>query len=488
MTANEPHDSRPLVMPPVQSSLERLLWSPVSRGQLWLMVPASVTVAVLCAWLLQGMLPHANLSLIFVVTVLVVAGRTGLVPSMLTALVSFFAYNYLFTAPARTLQVQDPTELATLGFFLVTAILVALLGARMRRYVVVATQQAERAAGLNEYSKRLAVAADPPTVADELCATIEKLARVAARVDLSGDVAPDRADPNSTAIELIGAGHAFGLVTVATNDPAVLALVRALCAQSAVVLERIDLGAALDRARVEAETERLRTALLSSVSHDLRTPLASIIGATTSLRELGTTLGADARDELFDMVVHEAERLNRYIQNLLDMARLGQGGLTLERDWTDPDDIVASALLRLHDVLGEVVLVRDIVADPPLLLVHGAMIEQALVNVLENAARHSPPGGRLTLAMYTDGAHLVITVTDQGPGIPECDRERVFETFYSAKRGGAADGTGLGLAISRGFIGAHGGSIVAGSGPDGIGAAFRITLPLPTEAPPPDDD
>lgn len=488
MATNEPLHSRILAMPPDQTPLERLLWSPVSSGRLWLMVPASVTVAVLCAWLLEGRLPHANLSLIFVVPVLVVAGRTGLVPSILTALLSFFAYNYLFTAPERTLRVQDPTDLATLCFFLVTAILVALLGARMRRYVVVATQQAERAAGLNEYSKRLAVAADAPTVAAELCATIAKLAGVPARVDWSGAAMHERADTDSTAIELKGAGQAFGKVTVETCDPATLALVRALCAQSAVVLERIELGAALDRARVEAETERLRTALLSSVSHDLRTPLASIIGATTSLRELGTTLSADVRSDLLDMVVHEAERLNRYIQNLLDMARLGQGALTLERDWTDPDDIVASALQRLRNVLGEVELVRDIVADPPLLLVHGAMIEQALVNVLENAARHSPPGGRITLAMFTDGAHLVVTVTDQGPGIPECDRERVFETFYSVKRGGAADGTGLGLAISRGFIGAHGGSVVAGSGPDGIGATFRIILPLPTETPPRDDE
>lgn len=488
MTANEPHDARAMLMPPAQAPLERLLWSPISNGRLWLMVPASVAVGVLCAWLLQGMLPHANLSLIFVVTVLVVAARTGLVPSVLTALLSFVAYNYLFTAPARTLQVHDPTDLATLGFFLFAAILVALLGARMRRYIVVANQHAEHAAGLNEYSKRLAVATDPATVAAQLCAAVANLVGVPARVDWSERTSPEHLEPSSTEIDLIGSGRSFGIVTVATRDPTALGLIRALCAQSAVVLDRIELGTALDRARVEAETERLRTALLSSVSHDLRTPLASIIGATTSLRELGSTLKADARDELFDMIVNEAERLNRYIQNLLDMARLGQGALSLERDWTDPDDIVASALQRLRDVLEEVELVLDIVVDPPLLLVHGAMIEQALVNVLENAARHSPPGGRVTLAMFTEARSLVITITDQGPGIPERDRERVFETFYTVQRNGTAEGTGLGLAISRGFIAAHGGSIEAGSGADGIGTTFQIMLPLPTEAPPPDDE
>lgn len=464
---------------------ERFPWSAQPARRPWLLVLVSLVVAVALAYLVEGWLPHANLSLLFLVAVLVVAGNTGLVPAMTTAVLGFLAYNFLFTAPAHTLRVHSPGEFATLAFFLLAAFLLAALGARMRRYVMVAADHAARAEDLGALSRRLAAVSDDPAVVEALLEGITAVTGHCARVTLAG-TARAPTPGGWRRLELATESASFGDVDIDSHDPAVIDTVRGLCAQAAVVLERIHLAAALDEARIEAETERLRGALLSSVSHDLRTPLAAIIGATTSLRELGPALSADARDDLLDMVVSEAERLNRYIQNLLDMTRLGQGALSLKRDWTDIEDIVASALTRLAGALREVPVELDIAPALPLLHVHGALVEQALVNVLENAARHSPPGAQVRLTVGVAGGSIRIEVSDLGPGIPVDERERVFESFYTAKRGDSnAEGTGLGLAIARGFVGAHGGDIVACAGPGGSGSTFRITLPLPEQVPGP---
>ncbi|MCP5199763.1 MAG: DUF4118 domain-containing protein [Gammaproteobacteria bacterium] len=462
---------------------ERFPWGVERARRPWLLVVLCLAVAVALAYLIEGWLPHANHSLIFLVAVLAVAGNTGFAPAVATAVLAFVAYNFLFTAPAHTLRVHSTDELATLGFFLIAGLLVAALGARMRRYVTVAAEHAARAEDLGALSRRLAAVSDADAVATAL---VEGVAAVTGhRAEVSYGGASSAAVPRGwSELALATDAERFGQVRVDSGDPAVLETVRGLCAQAAVVLERIRLAAALDEARIETETERLRGALLSSVSHDLRTPLASIIGATTSLRELGPALSTSAREDLLDMVVSEAERLNRYIQNLLDMTRLGQGALSLKRDWTDVDDIVASALARLGGVLRGVDVALDLASGLPLLRIHGALVEQALVNVLENAARHSPPGGTVTLAVAVVDGELRFEVSDAGPGIPPAERERVFESFYTAQRGDSgAEGTGLGLAIARGFVGAHGGSIVALDGPGGVGSTFRISLPLPEEAP-----
>ncbi|MCP1314473.1 MULTISPECIES: ATP-binding protein [unclassified Halomonas] len=236
---------------------------------------------------------------------------------------------------------------------------------------------------------------------------------------------------------------------------------------------------ALGAARLAEERERLRSALLASVSHDLRTPLASIIGAASSLRALDAQLSPVDRRELLDGVLGESQRLDRYIQNLLDMTRLGHGELKIERDWVSLDDMVASARRRLASALeGVTLLQRWPAGSLPLLYVHPALIEQALVNVLENAARFSPPGGTLEMSAATDetASHMIIALTDQGPGIAPAMREKVFEMFYTGD--GSPHGSGLGLAICKGMVGAHGGEVVAEAGPEGRGTTMVIRLPL----------
>lgn len=252
----------------------------------------------------------------------------------------------------------------------------------------------------------------------------------------------------------------------------------------------------LSKARLAEEQERLRSALLSSVSHDLRTPLASIIGAASSLRTLDAQLTQQDRFELLDGVLSESERLNRYIQNLLDMTRLGHGDMKIERDWVAFDDLVASARKRLGSILDGLQIKQHWPDNLPLLYVHPALIEQALVNVLENAARFSPINGCITIEACCTGAHranksgtakhttdetpeLLFSVTDEGPGIPTALRERVFDMFVTGHEGDRSrHGSGLGLAICRGMLGAHAGHIYAIPGPEGIGTTIAMKLPL----------
>jgi two-component system sensor histidine kinase KdpD len=175
----------------------------------------------------------------------------------------------------------------------------------------------------------------------------------------------------------------------------------------------------------------------------------------------------------------EAERLDRYIQNLLDMTRLGHGALKLARDWVSPGDIVGSALNRLRAVLAPLQVTTELPAELPLLYVHAALIEQALINVIENAARFSPVHGRLQMAVTAQNEEIVFAVSDEGPGIPEGERAKIFDMFYTAARGDrGGQGTGLGLAICQGMVGAHGGRISVGDGIDGRGTCISLHLPL----------
>jgi two-component system sensor histidine kinase KdpD len=287
-------------------------------------------------------------------------------------------------------------------------------------------------------------------------------------------------------------GGPLGLLGVCTKDGKPLSDQRrrwlaALSQPLAQALARAQLAQDLEAARLHGETEQLRSALLASVSHDLRTPLTSMRGSIDSLLALGEAIPIEDRRELLEGTRDEAERLDRYIQNLLDMTRLGHGALKLARDWVSPADIVGSALNRLRAVLAPLAVSVKVPAGLPLLYVHAALIEQALVNVLENAARFSPVHGRLLLSAEATSDEILFAVADEGPGIPEQEREKIFDMFYTAARGDrGGQGTGLGLAICQGMVGAHGGRISVGDGLDGRGTC--ITLHLPLQAQPGMDD
>ncbi|NIO43182.1 MAG: DUF4118 domain-containing protein [Burkholderiales bacterium] len=460
--------------------------------------------------LLLQQLPHGNLSLVFLTTVLVVAARWGLAPSIYASVLSFLVFNFLFTPPFYTFRVSEEGDIATLVFFLAVAALTGNLAARMRTEMSKNQVALGRISNLYQFSRRMASAASAEEVlqafVDHLSGTFEcavvvllpdESGKPTAQATSRGRWQPDTHDAQEAArawargtgsgqtpswlfLPLATARRQVGLVGLALahlgDDP--LEQVRTLCDQAALAVERTALVTDLEEARVVSETERLRSALLSSVSHDLRTPLSSIIGSATSLIEYGQSLTAENQRELLQTVFDEAERLNRYIQNLLDMTRLGQGGLKLCRDWVDLNDVVSGARERLHSELAGIELHIHVAPEVALMYVHGAFIEQALVNMLDNAARFSQPGGRIDIEAWVQGERVLIDVVDQGPGIPETDRDKVFDMFYSVQqRDRRLQGAGLGLAICRGLIGAHGGEVSALPGPGGIGTRMRIILP-----------
>jgi len=487
---------------------------------------AVVAAATGVAAAIRPLVPLASLSLVFLTAVLLVATRTAIRPALFAAVASAAAYNFFFTDPVYTFAIHRTHELVTVGFFLIIGLIGGQLAGRLRNQVLALRSTNEQTQTLLSLSRRLAAAVDLPTVHREAATAIaenlhvpvvllapgdggklEQAARSRDEIDLNDKTwsaaqwAFDHRRPSGFQTDtlsgidwrflpLVLEQQCFGVVGVYRPSQGLrseqLAAIDALVTQVTLAMARTRLSTSLEQAKVAEETERLRSALLSSVSHDLRTPLASMIGAASSLRSLDDALSADDRRELLDSVVSEGERLNRYIQNLLDMTRLGHGTLKLERDWIGIDDILNSALRRTHELLHDCRLVRSIEPGLPLLYVHPALIEQALVNVIENAAKFSPKGGEIRVAATREDGTLLISVSDAGPGIPPEQREKVFNMFFTGGEGDRGKyGSGLGLAICNGMIGAHGGRIEALPGPGGRGTTIAIHLPL-TE--PPDDD
>lgn len=480
-----------------------------------------VTVAASAvASAIEPLLPLANLSLIFLTAVLIVAVRTATRPALFAALLSALAYNFLFTEPRLTFVMIRTDEILTVVFFLIMAILGGQLAGRLRNQLLALRSTNAQTHALLSLSRRLAAAVDLPTVYREATTSIAAYLRapvvllapgengMLAQAAASGaDVALDdkaraaaqwaydrrqesgfQTDTLSSVpwhfFPLAFEQECYGVLGVARpGDDIVgseqLAAIEALVSHATLAMVRTGLANRLEQAKVAEETERLRSALLSSVSHDLRTPLASMIGAAGSLRALDDSLSAEDRRELLDSVISEGERLNRYIQNLLDMTRLGHGTLKLARDWIGIDDILNSALRRTRELMRGSQLVRHIEPGLPLLYVHPALIEQALVNVVENAAKFSPEGGEIRVVATRDDGEMLINVSDEGPGIPPDQRRKVFDMFFTGGEGDRSKhGSGLGLAICSGMIGAHGGRIEALPGPNGRGTTIAIRLPL----------
>lgn len=480
-----------------------------SRTHAYIAAVGVVIITVGLAFLAHRLMPHASLSLLFLTGVLVVSVRTGLGPSLLASILSFLAYNFFFTPPYYTFEVADDSDVATLIFFLIMAAITGNLAARMHQEMDKRRSSLRRTSILFEFSRRISSAAGAETVhealADHLSQSLDKSVVVlmannegipvirthAGRTqtlnpdDIEIAWSQDSPTPIVTGswnfLKLISNNKPIGMVAIHGHiDMDQIDLVRSLCNQAIVVLERTQLVTDLEQARLVTETEQLRSALLSSVSHDLRTPLASIIGSTSSLLEYGESFSENDRCELLTTILEEAQRLDRYIQNLLDMTRLGQGSLKLRRDWVDLHDIVSSSITRLQNALKGIVIDIDIAETVPLLWVHGVLIEQAVVNLLDNAMRFSPENGRIRITGRSGDNRIEMNICDEGPGIPENEREKIFDMFYTVRRGdmGTLQGTGLGLAICRGMIAAHGGDVSAHNGLNNRGTCMRITLPI----------
>jgi two-component system sensor histidine kinase KdpD len=484
---------------------------------------AATLAATLLAALLDRLLSVAGIGFVFITAVVAVAVRSRRSVAVATAILCFLAYNFFFTEPRMTLRIDQGGDVVAVFAFLVAALVCSQLAARLRAQMVSLRAANEHAGALQALGERLAAAVDAEQVfqagAEELAAALGGEAIVLCRAPAErGGLREAASHPRGVALDGKDAaaadwvaehGQAAGRYTdtltaspwwllpmtveqgcmgaVGLRLPAAQTqlseeqrqLAEAMVQQIALAADRAELAAELESAHVESETEKLRTALLSSVSHDLRSPLSSVIGAASSLTAYGETMPPGDRQELLESIRSEGERLDRYIQNLLDMTRLGSGGLKLQRDWVSVDDLLGSAVARLRKLFPSTVVETRIAPGLPLLYVHPALIEQALFNVLENAAKFSPPGAAVVASAEGADGKLVVAITDRGPGIPEEERRRIFDMFWSAGRGDRGRSTGLGLTIVRGMVGAHGGKVEALDGPGGVGTTLRITLPLP---------
>lgn len=493
----------------------------------------AVAAAIALCFALREMLPVASLALVFVCAVLAVALLTRTAVAAFAALLSFLGYNFFFTAPHYTLLIRSPSDVAAVSTFLLAALTVGHLAARQRAQLVELRLANDRIRALQRLGQQLAAAVDERGVFERACAVADDaLGGTTAVVTLDGPDAPlaVHSAPGKPPVELsehdeelvraVAVGNApggaggedvdaspwwflalpadgarCGAIGFRFADPEdrrsleATALAQAIAHQTAEAAHRTRLVARLAEARMAGETERLRTALLASVSHDLRSPLASILGAASTLSVYGAGMAEADRRSLVDAIREESERLDRHIQNLLDMTRLGAGPLTLRRDWVGLEEIVASARARLGRSHPRIPVEVAIPPGLPALFVHAALIEQALYNVLDNAARYTPPGERIRVRAHVEGATLVLEVVDRGPGIPALQRERVFDLFYTTARGdGGPGGSGLGLTIVRGMLRAHGGEVAADAGEDGVGTTVRMTLPLVEPPRSPEED
>jgi two-component system sensor histidine kinase KdpD len=281
----------------------------------------------------------------------------------------------------------------------------------------------------------------------------------------------------------------IGVVGIDSDKPGPLLtpderrLLDALVDQGALAIERVHLVEDMDRVKRTAETERLRSALLTSISHDLRTPLSAVLGAAGALRDLAGNLSDAQKADLLATIIDESERLNRFIANLLDMTKLESGAIVPNAAPQDLREIVGSALRRATKILSGHPVALDFTADLPMLALDAVLFEQALFNLLDNAAKYSSTGSAIAIHVWRDGGFVTLQIMDEGDGIPPEDLERIFDKFYRAKKGDhVRAGTGLGLAISRGFVESMHGTIEAANRVDRNGAVFSIRLPVPADA------
>lgn len=462
-----------------------------------------------------------NVDLMFLTAVVAVAVRYGLWPSLLASVAASLAYNFFFLPPVYTFTITDPTNVAAFFFFMLIAFVVSNVAGRVRTQADTALGRIRTTEQLYAFSRKLT---GTGTLDDVLWATAYQTAlMLKVRVVLllpeeglltvkSGYPPEDQIDQADLAAAnwawsndrpagrgsdtLPGAKRLFlpmrtgrgpiGVIGI-DNDrtgplltPDQRRLLDALVDQGALAIERVLLVEDVDRVKRTVESERLRSALLTSISHDLKTPLASVLGAASTMRDLAGALSDTEKRDLLATVIDESERLNRFIANLLDMTKLESGAIVPNAALHDLGEIVGSALRRASKILTAHKVELVLAADLPMLQLDAVLFEQVLFNLLDNAAKYSLPDTTISIRSRREGNHVVLEIADQGGGIPPDELESVFDKFYRVQKGDhVRPGTGLGLAISRGFVEAMQGTISAANRGDRSGAILTIRLPVP---------
>jgi two-component system sensor histidine kinase KdpD len=503
-----------------EEELPRRVLAPPTAQQAWLpYMWASLGVAfcTLLCFLLSEFLAATNLAMIYFASVVAISLRWGRWPSILSAVLSVAAFDVFFVQPFGTLAVSDTQYLFTFAVMLLIGLIVSELTARVRAQADAARNRERRTAALYEMSRELSGLPTREAVAQ----TARRLIKTALDIDawvvvpsgestlVSADPTPEHPLPSKDqgVIKWVyehrqAAG--FGTDTLPGSDGLYLPLavpggivgvlggrpphehapldtyqvqlLKAFAGQLSVAIERCNLALEAERIRLQVETERLRNSLLSAVSHDLRTPLATITGSASTLVENQEQLSSIDRHELAESILGESERLNRLVGNLLDMTRLDAGAVTLHREMQPIEEVVGVVLHRLQRDLRQHRVETCVSNQLPPVPIDATLIQQVLVNLLDNAAKFSPPGTTIDISVEQTEGDLVVRVADRGPGLPPGHESQIFEKFFRGD-GQARSGSGIGLAICRAIVTLHGGKIRAGNRKEG-GAVFEFTLPI----------
>ncbi len=511
---------------PAKWRAPRLVDARLSYGLL--AAAGSVALAVGVGKLLTHWLLLPNLSMIFLTAVLFCAVRFGLRSAIAASILSFLAYDFFFIEPLYEFTIAEPEEFFALGIFLIVAVLTGWLAGRARDQERLARENAQATRSLYELSRKLSGAAALDEILE--AATVYAQKTLAARgvamllpedggLTLASAWPPiDELSPGETGAALwaMEKGEAAGwktgtlpnvrfqfrpLVTTrgvlgvcgfepadptAPISPTLDHALNLILEQAAIAVDRALLVKDSVRTAALEENEKLRNTLLASLSHDLRTPLASITGAATTLQKFEESMPVEQRRDLIASIAEEAGRLTRFIANLLDMSRIEAGALRPKRDFIDVAEVVRAAVARAGKSFPGQAVAGNVARDLPFIRADANLLEQVIFNLLDNAQKHGGGGGQVSVHARRVDGNVVVSVTDEGRGVKPADLERIFEKFY---RGGRADGrkagTGLGLSIARGLIEAMGGRIWAES-PAARRRGTRIVISLPAaEAPEP---
>ncbi|MFN8444890.1 MAG: sensor histidine kinase KdpD [Caldilineaceae bacterium] len=508
------------------SAIPRGLSARISSPRMaYVMAMLVVLVCSLLVNLLYPLVDLANGVMIYLLGVTFVAYRYGRGPSILTSLLSVATLDFFFVPPFLTLTVSDAEFFITFAVMLVVALTISTLTTQVRAQVASAREREHRTSVLYEMTRDFASKRGLSTLLQVAVQHISNVFACQALILLpdaktklvtpvmgSAELHLDERDlaaaqwvfehrqmagmntdtlPNTTLtfLPLLAASGAVGVLAVRPSNPQLLLdpdqmhLLETFANQTSVAIERAQLADETQEAQVQIETERLRNSLLSSVSHDLRTPLASITGAATSLLQEGEILTPADRQELTATIAEESERLNQLVANLLEMTKLESGAIAVKKEWQPLEEVIGAALTHLKTRLNGRPLIVELPPDLTLVPLDEVLIEQVLINLIENAIRYTPTGSAIEISAKNSEDAVIVSVADHGLGIPPDTAERIFDKFFRAPANNMLRGSGLGLTICRGIINAHGGHIWSENRSDGSGAIFSFTLPLDGETP-----
>ena len=503
---------------------------PAADWRAYLLSAGLVGLATLAGLPLRPYINPTNLVMLYIIAVMVAAIWLGLYPAIAASLISVFVFDLFFVPPYYTMAIADAQYLLTFAGLLAVTLVISALAARAREQEVAARSREEQTVALYELSQKLAPGAEISEIAQTAVQQVQKtLGRAAALFFVTSHSTNDnRKDPPALLAATPGlrveedartvadwvfrygqpagrytdtltsakgyylplqtSGRTIGVLSIeftaedrtfTTDQQRFLA---SFASQVALAIERALLAETARQARLLEETEKLQTALLNSISHDLRTPLASITGALSSLIEDAALLSETARAELLLTAWEEAIRLNRLVGNLLNMTRLQSGAMKIVCRPNDVEDLVGAALAQMPRRLTGRVVQSTIPLDLPPVEIDLALAVQVLVNLVDNALKFAPADKPIEIEAYEEGLWVIVAVKDRGPGLPEGDSQHLFNKFFRgpdvlAPRGSSVDGTGLGLSIAKGIVEAHGGRIWAENRPGG-GALFLLSLPV----------